>query len=503
MASVAAGLASLWTSSLSGSVLGMAASALLARLITPLEMGRMAILASVAAFFYSLLFTWMQVPFVRFGKQALEQTGRVAPAWVRKAPLLLGSALALALCLSPHAMRLWAPVFGLVPSWSAGLLLLWGVASLWAQEEASILAQIHENFRVMGALPAVQKLLWLGLLGLFFFAAARPDHADILWAYWGSSLVAGAGALLLFAKSGSAPARGEYRVSTGEIFRHCIPVCFSASVGFLSNFGDHWILSFYCRMEDVGQFQVAYQMFTIVSGLALAFSQIFLPRVVREEYGGASRAGHNMRAVFPAMNLAWCACLVPGGALLPEVFLLVFSRAYEPAVPTLLVLLGGAAFAALPALYAPYFHIQSRLMTAALYMTAMTASNLAVSLALTPHLGPLGGAIGTSLSFVCIACLYLFDQQRRFSVREQTQLMCSAAALLLLWAQAALCASLFARLTLGLGGLCLYVLYARRRGLFADFDFSLLPAHPAWLWGLLQALLVPPRAAKPEDGHGA
>jgi O-antigen/teichoic acid export membrane protein len=67
-------------------------------------------------------------------------------------------------------------------------------------------------------------------------------------------------------------------------------------------------------------------------------------------------------------------------------------------------------------LYTVLFSVQERMGRILLYSLLLTATNLAVSVALIPLYGALGAAVGTVLSYVVGQAFYVWDQHRQLAV---------------------------------------------------------------------------------------
>ena len=62
---------------------------LLSNLIGPEGIGKWSMVIAVSTFFHSILLSWTQAPFVRFGYDEWQETTRLSQTWAARYPLIL------------------------------------------------------------------------------------------------------------------------------------------------------------------------------------------------------------------------------------------------------------------------------------------------------------------------------------------------------------------------------------------------------------------------------
>jgi len=505
MPTVAHGLTWLWSAYAIKIPLVVLTAGLLARLLLPEEMGQYGLLIAVATFLNSVLLNWLQAPFILYAKDSLERNGSWWPVWRSRLPLVFASMTLVLVTSLPPVAWLWALALELEWNWTLWALVFFGTFSFWLQAETSTLAQVLERFSLMGAMPIFQQIFWGSILICIAVVSFPVGPQGLLGLSWLTMSMASIVILLWLAKIGGAQRGGGYfesaecqRISTGAMARHGFPVIGAMLVGYLSYYGDHWLIKLRLTVGDVGQFLVAYQVFLLISGLTTPLSQVLLPKIIREEVRGTRDIRREICVIFPAIHIGWLMFIVLVASLIPEGFLLVFTDRYANGLPVVIVLLSGAVFALLSSTYSTYFNLQSRLGRSALLHLILTSTNLVISWILLPILGIMGSAMGTAFSLWLGGLLYILDQQTYYKIWERGQIFSGffAASIVLLYLP--LLDNLLGRLAIAIVGSALLAILARRKLYFATFDFSSVPLISPSIRRLLLQMFVP-RHSRPEN----
>jgi len=479
----------LWGGNIVSALLGIISGALIARILSSEAMGRMGLLLAVCTFFNSVFLAWVQAPLIKYGKESFEKSGGILAVWIKRLPLLLVSLMFIVLFTIPSVASKWSSYIGMGWSWWMSALVIFGVLTLWSQAEIITLAQIQERFSVISKMSVFKQLL------------CAIAFAAILWGGYGAgaqsalfiTFLAGALASLLSARTLFYNRREKAvsktvdvnTCSRWEMAMHGIPLTGAMLAGYLSYYGDHWLINARLTVGDVGQFFVAYQVFLLISGLTSPFCSVLLPRLISEEASGKADAGKNIQKVFPAANIIWLMFVIFVSAVMPEIYTIVYSSRYLPALIPLMVLLSGTVFCLLSSTYSPYFNVQSRLSRSAWIGVFMTAVNLLFSWFLLPIIGILGSAIGTSISYVVGGLFYVMDQQRHYNVKEYGQITIGMVAMALILLNIPLLDHQVVRYGLCLTAIGLLLIVARRLKYFDFIDFDGLtvryPSCGRWL----------------------
>ena len=159
---------------------------------------------------------------------------------------------------------------------------------------------------------------------------------------------------------------------------------------------DVYILAAFRSDADVGVYSLAYQIFAFVTQLASYWLVVALPEHARSSASGEDLREQLGKSGVETYTALWAALIAVGGAVGGMLLPVVFSDAYEEAVPALLLLLGGSGifiavyFAMLPALIAA-----GRSQLVARVAVASVAINIGLDLVLVPTVGIVGPALAT------------------------------------------------------------------------------------------------------------
>ncbi len=474
-------------------LLGIVVSGLLARILAPGEMGIFGLITAVASLVATVVLGWLQAPLQRFGKEALERTGRLQAVWRLRLPLLTAAAIVALPVLLPPAAQVWAEAIGIPWSWTLSVVIGMGVATLWFQAEVSTVFTITERFDLLGSRIVCIRLLWAVALTVIWTSNGSLSPVAIIAISWSITAIVTL-VMWLWMTVARVPekpvANTEFQVTTGDMAKHGAPVIVATLVGYLSAYGDHWLINHTLTMADVGQYQVAYQPFLIIVGVPGVLSQIWLPRIIREAAANKLDVKRDIQCRFPVMLTVWLMVLLSISAIVPGLYIAVFSERYAAGVPVLIILLAGAVFSSLTYGYTSYFNLQSRLGHSAFYHAIMTSCNLAISWFLLRRIGIIGAAIGTMASFWIGGALYAWDQQRYYAVRDRGQFILASVAAVVLLGNLAFLDQILMRLILALSGTVMVVWIARRHRYFDSVDFTALPWLSNGLRLRLEAILV-------------
>ena len=389
-------------------------AALLSRAVGPEGVGQWAMVIAVGVFFHALFLGWTQAQAVRIGRVEWLNHGALSRTWAARWPFVASGLVVAAILLAVQPLSFFERTTQLPVSWwPIALAYLLGT---WCVSEAQISMQTTGRFTYLALFPLAQDMASIGLL--LYVLAWAPDLGTV-------RILSGIAALTLV--FGGAVWVGEFvstrswggRASSKDVRQIAIyggPVALAAMMGFLSDWGDHFLLQHFHGPDQVGLFQVGYQAMMAMMALAVPVGLIFLPKLVDQSRHDPRAEEDYVRGTVPAVITFWLLALVPCIAVVPSLFLLVFGPKFHAAQPLLLVLSIAVPGAIFSYVYSVLFNTQGRSVRPALYVGAMAIINLLVSFALVPRMGALGAAAGTAVSYVLVQALYMADQHRHLSM---------------------------------------------------------------------------------------
>lgn len=255
---------------------------------------------------------------------------------------------------------------------------------------------------------AIATLLSLSFVLLLVHLGDRePAHMLVATAS-GSTL---GNVMLWYACRRHLPARAAERVPLGDLFRAAWPLGIASLCQQAYFYVDNLFVRSWCGREELGHYNIAVRVLSILIMGALYATQAAMPWLVREHHAG--RLGSSVaRLAQPLFALAGLGC----GVLAPwtEVLLGFFGDRFEGAGPTLRWLLGAVttihAGAALMTALVAAGRMRSILVVAA----AALAFNVVANFVLVPRLGIEGAGIATLATegFVALGGLVALQRAR-------------------------------------------------------------------------------------------
>ena len=382
-------------------------------LLGPAGLGRWALIAAAGSLLHTALVNWTHPATVRYGREEWMVSGGLNRTVAARLPLVATGIAVAVLLLAFNPGQWTARWFMVAPAdaWMVGLVAL----SLWLAAEAQATLQATDCIRRQAILaPIIGGLTVVGLLLLF--ALGRQSLGWTVAAFavvpavgWGAAWIHG------LAESGArigAPA-------LTEVWRHArygAPLLPTFVLGYLSDWGDHVLLTRFSTVAQVGFFAVSYQILAaMIAGNGL-LTTVLLPRLIARHVAHPGAMRSYVQAEVPTLYGLWMIVAVWMTAMLPVAVALLAGAGFSESVRVLLVLLVAIPSSVVTSLYTILFNVQERTGRLLLYSSLLTFTNLAISLALIPTYGAVGAAAGTVCSYVVGQAFYVWDQHRQLAV---------------------------------------------------------------------------------------
>ncbi|MBT5472162.1 MAG: oligosaccharide flippase family protein [Nitrospina sp.] len=387
---------------------------LLSRLIGPEGVGQWSMLVAVSTFFHSVFLNWTQAPSVRFGREEWINSNSLSTTWGARRPLIFfGFILALfLLVLRPFSF--FEQLTFLPSSWwpLAGVYLL----GLWCLAEVQSLLTITENYKILAVLPLLVDTL---LVFFLFFLILVPNEelknnaiiglVALTAFFWGGAWTKE------FIRTRSWCKQTSWN-ETIRVLKFGWPMIPTFAVGYLIDWGDHFLLQHFHEAQQVGFFHAGYQVMLAMMALASPLMVIFLPKLIDMKSVDPNAELDYLDRVVPTVATLWLLAIIPGIALIPWVFEVVFGDEFLGARPAFYILCAAIPGAVFASLYTVLFNVQGRLGRTGLFHVFMFLANISISFLLIPRWGSLGAAIGTVISYLLIQGLYIFDQRKHLNL---------------------------------------------------------------------------------------
>lgn len=332
---------------------------LVSRALGPEGFGLVTLFLSIVHLAFNLSVNWGQSAMVRFGKEELLRSGRIAETfWARQVPMLSGLSIAGAVLLLGHGMIRQALGAAASATWA---LLLFLVVYSYADLGAWMLQTVGGIRRYAIGLVVRQLMLCIG--GVLLVWGWIPPHFG---AVVGVELVGYLG--LLFAV-GPAYARrwitpvGIRRDAVRALLRYSWPVFGSVIGGYLINWFHVGAVHHFLGDAEVGIYQVAYRLVFLMSEALGLISTVTFPLLMAAEIQGKTRfiSEFFVPKLVPQISFLWGLATMGLIALAPSLVPLLFGQEYRPAVSVATLLLAGLSFHMVGVLYGVLFSTHDRL----------------------------------------------------------------------------------------------------------------------------------------------
>lgn len=459
-------------------------SAALARVLEPQGLGTWSMILAAAMFLYQSLLHWTQAITQRYGRGEWLETRKLGQTFSLRTLLMLPGLALLTLLLLIQPFNWPERFYGLTVTEAWFVLPM--VMTLWLMAEVQGVQQVREYFGRLAWSPLAADLAMLGVLValIWHFHGATTVHRHAIflilslvgltvWLLWLASEVRGIG-LRWHAPDQSALRRAA---------RFAVPMIPGFLIGYISEWGDYFLIRHFYSETEVGLFHPAYQYLLIMIGLPTALASVILPRLVSaSDRDGGSSLRHLLERQAPQFGVLWGIGALFVAAVLPGLFALLVGGRYPVSVGLLQVMAIAIPGAVFQHVYGTAFFVQGRLGVANVqFFGIKILLNLVLSFWLLPRVGVLGSAIGCGISYLVLQWLFVLDQRQFLKIRsgnaERALLFVQLAGIILLFANDLAVRLLLA--SLEVAGLLLWV---RSAGLFSPDEIDrTIPPRLGWL----------------------
>ena len=165
------------------------------------------------------------------------------------------------------------------------------------------------------------------------------------------------------------------------------------------NSGDNLVLRYFVSMEEIGVYNLAYQVFKGVATPALMLNAYFLP-FVSQHVDTAEKMRIYLFNKRPKIVALGVACIALLFTFAPSVLEPIYGDRYAETVVLLRVLLVGCVLALYGIFYEPILCARKAYSFAQAVNIAQLSVNLGLDILLVPRWGALGAAMGTVLGYL-------------------------------------------------------------------------------------------------------
>ncbi|MDP2318071.1 MAG: polysaccharide biosynthesis C-terminal domain-containing protein [Acidobacteriota bacterium] len=383
------------------------------RLLGAEGVGEWTLLVAAGTLLHTALINWTHTSTVRFGTEEWTAGHSLNRTLGSRLPLLAMSIVVAGILLVAQPGLWLERWFSTSPSdrWLVALAAI----SVWFAAEAQAALQAAGRIIWQATMaPVVAIASMAALTGLFVSGQSSLTLTVVAFA---APPILGWGAVWTYNL-----ARSQTRLQllaiddTWRHLRYAAPVLPAFALGYLSDWGDHLLLSRYSTVTEVGLFGIAYQgMVTTMSASGVLVTML-LPRLIAAEMARPGSMRTYVEEEVPTLYSLWMLGTIWVVAVLPLAVGSFAGPRFNESVGLLLVLLIVVPSSVAASLYTVLFSVQQRMGRVLVFLLVMAVINLGLSRQLIPVYGALGAAIGTVVSYLVYQACYIQDQHRILAV---------------------------------------------------------------------------------------
>jgi len=181
------------------------------------------------------------------------------------------------------------------------------------------------------------------------------------------------------------------------------------------NWGDNLVLRYFVSMEEIGIYNLGYQIFKGLISLTFILNSYFLP-FISQNINNKEKMRNYLYVKRPKIMLAGTLCIICVYLIIPYVFNLIYGSVYDEAVTVLRTLLISNGISLYMVFYIPIINSLKKYKFAACVNIVQIIINILLDIILVYFYGFIGAAIGTTLAYAISVCLYEIYLRRTFDV---------------------------------------------------------------------------------------
>jgi O-antigen/teichoic acid export membrane protein len=399
------------------------------RLLGPAGYGTVALVGIVSTLIFTVSTAWTGIAVRRYGREDLELRGNMRRlTWSRLAigaPLLVGTVGAVIVLKALQAVPAGI-------SWTLAWIAIAGAITNIVMDHWVCLLETGGRMKVSAASQVIVQLVYVIGVASLFSLKVRTSPEIVLLLSLGSGVLFAVGVAPFVWRSGVLPPEFD-RALLRRVLWLSTPVIALMASQYVFASVDIVVLRVFRGQHDAGVYAVAYQAYTVLSGVAVTATAVFLPLFVSLRIGGReSLVDRYLTSIVP--EALFLLAVLAGLAIpfLPALVPLVFGQAFAAASTPLCLLVVGLVFLFAAYSIAPILTLHERTRATAVINGVAALVNLVGDLLLVAvlHVGVVAPAIATTTSLVrsSPSHRWLPGLCRRFCLRARSRSASASAA---------------------------------------------------------------------------
>ncbi len=385
--------------SATGQALGMVGPLVVAKFFSPDLFGRYSLAKMIVFFFSSLLISSSQMPFVVHAIQERAESGKINKSFSVQCTFF-----ALSLC-------------------------IFAVITLFLGKQIMLFAKINrvDLFFVMLAFVGLALKTFLCNLFMALGERIKNSFAELIFGFSSLALIfvlyltdlinlrtiflvyllSACVLIIIFIRTVDFKLllplnfnREQFRT----MFNFTKWIMLGATAVYFINWGDNLVLRYFVSMEDIGKYNLGYQVFKGVVMLTFIIYSYFLP-FVSEHIGDRSKMRSYLYSKRPKIFILGFIVIAIIFILFPSMFRFFYGNTYEDSILVLRVLLIGSVSVLYSIFYDPILHSLKRYKFTQTVNLIQVLLNILLDLLFVPVMGMVGAAVATVIAYFCRAVI--------------------------------------------------------------------------------------------------
>lgn len=378
-----------------GQALGMIAPLVVAKFFSPELFGRYSLAKMIVFFFTSLLIASAQTPIIVFASQERAETGKISKSFSVQCMFLALSMITFLLINSVFSKA----IIKFTQISPTGLLFM-------SLAFAGIAVKTFLNILFMALGQRIKSSLAELVFGSLIFALIvvlclidKISLETVFLVYFASGILV----VTLFIKTVDfhllLPFDFDWK-HFKDMFNSIKWIMLSATAVYFINWGDNLVLRPFVSMEDIGVYNLGYQIFKGTVMLTLIISVYFLP-FVSEHIEDSTKMKNYLYNKRPKIFLVGLIAIIILFALIPYILRLIYGDTYTGSVNIIRILLIGSVLALYGVFYGPILNALKKYKFIQTAVTVQVLLNVLLNLILVPRMGLYGAAVATAFAYFC------------------------------------------------------------------------------------------------------
>jgi len=378
-----------------GQGLGMVAPLVVAKYLSRELFGSYSLAKMIVFFFTTLLIASSQNPFIVLANQEKARSGKINKVFSVQCSFLGLSILGFALIALLGGRYITAFARITTAELSFAFLAFLGLAL--KSFLCNLFMALDQRIK-----SSIAELLFGGLtlaLVLGFYATGTINLKTVFSAYLVSAVLTIL-ALVKFIDHDQLLPFALERQCFKEMFDFTKWIAVGAATAYFINWGDNLVLRAYVSMGDIGDYNLAYQLFKGVAMLILIIPAYFLPFVSRHIQDRDKIRGYlyKKRPKILVLGLVVIAVIF---FVVPAAFKLVYGQSYAGSIAVLRILFAASVVILYVVFYEALLYALKRYKYLQVVNLCQVVLNLALDLILVPRMGMAGAATATAFAYLC------------------------------------------------------------------------------------------------------